>query len=248
MPVETPTADLVRQLSRVGLRPDERLVRHILDQGEAARAELIALATNIPALHEELPASLGPLHALRLLGELPDVSIIAPLLGALPVPIVDPQADVPAQLYATEVLQIIGRIGASAVETLWSIADDMGQSLAARGSAINALAYVITYAPEMRDTVIAEARRRMAQEDVDDVMLAAVVGLLAEVGDAESYKPVMAVFRAGRIDQSRIPAAAARQLLLGGGRKDLTCVNHPLWERYDHHGPTFQANDQQPGR
>lgn len=244
MPVETPAADLVRQLSRVGLRPDERLVGHILDRGDEARAELLRLATNIPALHEELPASLGPLHALRLLGELPDVSMIAPLLAALPVPILNPEGDVPAQLYATEVLQIIGRVGAPAVEPLWSIADDASQSVAARGSALNALAFVVTYAPERRDEVVAEARRRMAQEDVDPVVLAGVVSLLAEVGDAESYRPVMAAFRSGKLDQSRIPAAAARQLLLGGGRKDLSCVNHPLWERYEQHGPNFQTNSQ----
>jgi hypothetical protein len=244
MPVETPTADLVRQLSRVGLRPDERLVRHILDQGETARAELLGLATTIPALHEELPASLGPLHALRLLGELPDISMIAPLLAALPVPIMDPQTDIPAQLYATEVLQIIGRIGAPAVDALWSLADDPAGSDAARGAAINAQAYVATYAPETREQIIDEARGRLATEGADPVALTGLVGLLAEMGDAASYPAVMAAYRAGKIDQSRIPAAAARQLLLGGGRKELTCVKHPLWERYDQHGPTFQMKDQ----
>ncbi|MBX0327175.1 hypothetical protein K2Z83_05710 [Oscillochloris sp. ZM17-4] len=241
MPVATPAADLVRQLSRAGLRPDERLVGQILDLGDDARAALIALATDIPALHAEVPACLGPLHALRLLGELAEPSIIAPLLNALPVPIIDPEDDIPASMYANEILHIIGRVGAPAVPVLWEIADDEGVIAQARGAAANALAYVATYAPEVRDAVIAEARRRLTDETLPDVAVAGSVALLAEIGDAPSYKAVMAAYRAGKVDQSLMPAAAARQFLLGGGRKDLACVRHPFWERYDEHGPTFKT-------
>jgi hypothetical protein len=241
MPVETPTADLVRQLSRVGLRPDERLVSHLLDRGDEARSALIALATNIPALHEEVPACLGPLHALRLLGELPDPSMIRPLLSALPVPIIDPERDVAANMYANEILQIIGRVGAPAVPVLWQIADDASVIEQSRGAAANALAYVAAYAPEVRDEVIAEARRRLADEALPSVTISGAVTLLAEIGDAPSYKAVMAAYRAGKVDQAHMPAAAARQLLLGGGRQDLKCVTHPLWDRYDKHGPTFKT-------
>lgn len=240
MPIETPAGELVRQLSRVGLRPDERLVRQILAQGAAARVALLSLATDIPALHEPMPTCLGPLHALRLLGELPDVSIIRPLLAALPIPIEDPEYDIPASLYAQEILQIIGRVGAAALPELWAIADDASVADQSRGAAANALAYVATYAPEVRDAVIAEARRRLADESLPDVAIAGAVALLTEIGDAPSYKAVMAAYRAGKVDQSRMPAAAARQFLLGGGRGDLKCVSHPLWERYDEHGPTFQ--------
>ncbi len=235
MPVDTPVADLVRQLSRVGLRPDDRLIKRIVAEGPAARAELLRLATDIDALHSELPGALGPVHALRLLGELPDVEIIAPLLGALPVPIVDDD-DVPARLYATEVLQIIGRIGAPAVPALWAYADDEANPELTRAAAIGALAYVATYAPEVRDEVLAEARRRLAL-DMPVPLTTGVVTLIAELGDAPSYQAVMAAYKAGRVDKNQAPAAAARQFLLGGGRRDLTCVNHPLAERYDHHGP-----------
>lgn len=243
MPVDTPVGELVRQLGRVGLRPDERLVARIVDQGPAAREELLRLATDIDALHSELPASLGPLHALRLLGELPDVAMIAPLLGALPVPIYGDE-DVPARLYATEVLQIIGRVGAPAVEALWAYADDEGNPDATRAAAIGALAFVATYAPEVREPVLAEARRRLALE-LPVPLATGVVTLLAELGDAPSYQAVMAAYRTGRVDKEQAPAAAARQFLLGGGRKDLTCVNHPLGERYDHHGPHLRGPDQQ---
>lgn len=242
MPLDVPVADLVRQLSRVGLRPEERLVQRIVEHGPAARAELLRLATEVEALHGELPGALGPLHALRLLGELPDVEIIEPLFGALPVPIYDDE-DVPARLYATEVLQIIGRIGAPAVEALLAYADDEGQPELTRAAAIGALAYVATYAPEVRDAVLAEGRRRLALE-LSTPMATGVVTLLAELGDAASYQPVMAAYREGRVDKEQAPAAAARQFLLGGGRKDLTCVSHPLGERYDHHGPHLRAADE----
>lgn len=241
MPVDTPVADLVRQLSRVGLRPEPRLVERIVEHGPAARAELLGLATNIEALHSELPASLGPLHALRLLGEVPDVTMITPLLGALPVPIYG-EEDVPARLYATEVLQIIGRVGEPAVAALWAYADDEANPELTRAAAIGALAYVATYAPAVRDEVIAEGRRRFALE-LPGMLATGLVTLLSELGDTASYQAVMAAYRAGRIDKEQVPAAAARQFLLGGGRKDLTCVSHPLDERYAHHGPHLRGPD-----
>lgn len=238
MPIDTPVAELVRQLSRVGLRPDERLAERIVDHGGAARAELIKLASDIPSLHTALPAALGPLHALRLLGELPDIEMIRPLLEALPVPIND-EEDVPARLYATEILQIIGRIGAPAVPALWALADDESLAELGRSAAISALAYVATYAPAVRDEVLAEARRRLDQTE-SQMLTTGVATVLSELGDAASYAEVMAAYRNGRVSQERAPAAAARQFLLGGGRKDLTCVNHPLFERYDHHGPALK--------
>jgi len=236
MPVDTPTADLVRQLSRVGLRPDPRLTDQIVARGDEARAELLRLATDVEALHGELPGALGPIHALRLLGELPDPAIIAPLLGALPVPVLG-EEDVPARLFATEVLQIVGRVGAPAVAPLWATADDPEQGETQRAAAVQALSYVATFAPEVREAVVAEARRRLADEAQPEAIRTGAAVILAELGDSESYKPIMAAYRAGTIDQGKAPAGAARQFLLGGGRKDLTCVSHPLWERYDQHGP-----------
>lgn len=241
MPIETPVADLVRQLSRVGLRPPERLVQQIIAHGPAARAALLELATDIAALHTRMPEMLGPLHALRLLGELPDVTIIAPLLEQLPVPVWNDE-DVPSRLYATEVLQIIARIGAPAVPVLWAYADDETHPAMARSAAVSGLSFVATVAPEVRDAIIAEVRRRLELEASEPVTTG-LVTVLAELGDQESYRAVMAAYRAGRVDQTQAPAAAARQFLLSGGRRDLTCVNHPLFERYDHHGPMLRDAD-----
>ncbi|GAB4447512.1 MAG: hypothetical protein OHK0015_51650 [Chloroflexi bacterium OHK40] len=241
MATDTPVSELVPQLSRVGLRPDARLVERIVAHGADGRRALLTLATSVAALHDELPAALGPLHALRLLGELPDVEIIGPLLAVLPVPIRH-REDVPPRLYGTEVLQIIGRIGAPAVPVLWAHADDPATSEMARSAAISALSYVATRAPELREEVLAEARRRLEHE-TDMARTTGLVTVLAELGDAESYRAVMAAYRAGRVDQRQAPAATARQFLLGGGRRDLNCVNHPLFERYDHHGPHLRPTE-----
>ncbi len=242
MPLDIPVADLVRQLSRVGLRPDDRLVEHILAYGPSARPELLRLAMCTEALHSEYPADLGPLHALRLLGELPDAEMIVPLLGGLPVAVYG-EEDVPAQLYATELLQIIGRVGEPAVPMLWAYSDDAANDAMSRAAAINALAYVATYAPAVREAVVAEGRRRLALADLTMPIATGVVTMLAELGDAASYQAVMAAYRAGRVDTAHAPAAAARQFLLGKGREDLACVNHPLAERYDHHGPQQETPD-----
>lgn len=242
MPVDTPATELVRQLSRVGLRPDERLAKRIVDMGAEGRAALLELATDIPALHGELPGALGPVHALRLLGELPDPAMIEPLLDLLPIPIVNDQ-DVPARMFATEVLQIIARVGAPAAPVLWAYAEDTSHKASSRAAAISGLSFVATYAPETRDAIVAECRRRFAEES-DEPLVEGYVTVLAELGDRDSYKAVMAAFREGRVSQNEVPAAMARQYLLGGGRPDLTCANHPLFERYDHHGPRFRNPDE----
>ncbi len=235
MRIDTPLTNLVAQLSRVGLRPEQRLVDQILAYGPAARTELLHLATNLEALHTALPTALGPLHALRLLGELPDVALIMPLLSGLPVEIYGDE-DVPARLYGTELLQIIGRIGAPAIPALLAVAHDTTASDAMRSAAVNALAFVAAYAPETREEVLGIARGLLA--DLSATILAtAAAATLADLGDRESYRPIMDAYRNKQLDQERAPAATVRQFLLSGGRQDLSCVKHPLGERYDHHGP-----------
>lgn len=243
MPIETPLTSLVAQLSRVGLRPEKRLVDQILAYGPAARTELLHLATKLEDLHttESVATTLGPLHALRLLGEIPDVDMIMPLLSGLPVEIYGDE-DVPARLYGTELLQIIGRIGAPAIPALMAVAHDTSASDAMRSAAVNALAFVAAYAPETRDEVIGIARGLLA--DLSETILAtSAAATLADLGDKASYRAIMDAYRNKQLDQERAPAATVRQFLLSGGRQDLSCVQHPLWERYEHHGP-FPAQPQ----
>lgn len=241
MPIETPIDLLMRQLSEAGLRPKEHLVKQILAHGEAAVPALAQLATAFGDLHDdEEPLCYGPIHALRLLGELGSPAAVAPLLQALPVPVYEPDeesgyVDVPGTLWGSEVLQSVARCGEEIGPFLWAWADDEQNSLVSRGAALQGLAYVATLR-DQRATIIDEARRRLELGGTPIVM-AGLVNLLADLGDKPSYGVIMAAYRAGIVDQGRMAAAIARQLLLSGGRPDLTCVNHSLWERYEQHGP-----------
>jgi hypothetical protein len=240
MPLDLAVADYVRQLRRVGLRPSERLVQHIVQAGPAAVGPLLELALETDLLYKEEPECYAPLHALRLLGELRPPEMITPLLRALPLE-QDDETNLPDD-WETEVPQIIGRLGAAAVAPLWAIADDAGFAPAGRSAALNALTYATAIDPAIRDEVIAGLRERLARSD-DTTFSSHLVIALANLGVAEAYSDVMRLYREGRIDQEIIPAGAARQLLLTSSDKRLACVRHPLWERYDQHGPFPQERE-----
>ena len=235
MPINTPAADIVQQLRRVGLRPPVTLVERILEQPEAAIFPLLELALDAELLLEEPPKRWAPVHALRLLGELGSTEIIAPLLGAFPLAFEGPEDEAP-NMWATEAPQIIGRLGEAATETLWAWIDDAQRHLIARAAAIESLPFTTAVAPELRDAIIDGFRSRLIEEE-DQKLATLFVNALGRLGAANAYGDVMAAYRAGRIDTEMLPAASARQLLLGGGTSSLACAAHPLWERYDDHGP-----------
>jgi len=234
MAFDLAVGDYVKQLRRAGLRPNEHLVRHILQSGAAAVTPLLALALETDLLHEDEPESFAPMHALRLLGELRSVEIIAPLLRAFPIEQQYPDEELPLR-WADEAMQMIGRIGAPAVAPLWEIVDDDSWHMAARGVALRALTYATLADPATRDDVVAGVLERLPAAD-DNVLAGHLVSALAHLGVASAYKQVMDLYRQGRIEQALIPPAAARQLLLAADSSQrLTCVTHPLWERYDKH-------------
>src|SRR6478672_10058855 len=135
MLLEFGVAEKVKQLRREGVRPSEQLARSITRAGHAAIGPLLTLATDLDLLHEDAPECFAPLHALRLLGELGAIEIIEPLLRQFPVSLDYDQEDLP-QTWVNEVTQIIGHLGAPAVEPLWRIADDDGWNMAARSGAL----------------------------------------------------------------------------------------------------------------
>jgi hypothetical protein len=239
MPVDLAATELVAQLERVGLRPPERLAQQIIRSGPAAAGPLIALATDIEKLHGDEPHCFGPLHALRLLGEVRPSEMIAPLVAQYPIPLEHPDEELP-RLWATEAPQIIARLGASAMDALWATADDPAVHPVGRGVALHALTYLTAYAPETHDQVVAGLRERLRAYD-DPKLLAMLILALGNLSDAESYGEVMALYRAGRVDREALPPGTARQMLLTPSHQRLRCVNHPLWERYDEHGPRPSA-------
>jgi hypothetical protein len=235
MLLELGVAEKVKQLRREGMRPSEQLARSLIRAGVAAIDPLLALATDINLLHQEAPESFAPIHALRLLGELGSTEIIEPLLRQLPVSLEYEDEELP-QMWANEASQIIGHLGAPAVEPLWRIADDPSWNIAGRSGALTALGYVTAVAPETRDEIIATIRERMERSD-DKILTSHLAIALANLGVSDLYPELIAMYRAGKLDQEILPAAAARQLLLSDSAKRLACAKHPLWERYDQHGP-----------
>jgi hypothetical protein len=238
MTVDFELYDHVRQLRRVGLRPPEQLARRIIQAGEAAARPLLELATDADAFEQPPPASFGPLHALRLLGELQSTSIIEPLLDMFPLDngAGEDDGSDPLAAWDAELPQIIGKLGRAAVEQLWRYADGDTHSSPQRAAAFNALAFATAVDPSLRDEVVAGLRERIAASD-DKLLASYALMALCNIGVPEAYGEVMGWFRAGRIDTEIMPPGAARQLLLSKGDARLACVKHPLWERYEQHGP-----------
>lgn len=232
--------DKIHQLERAGMRPNERLWTTIIRSGAAAYPALLELACNVGALHADEPECYGPLHALRLLGEVGQLEMIDTLMGLLPLELEYEDEKLP-QLWAEELPQLVARLGAPAIEPLWALADDTSKQSAARGCALLALGYLTAIEPEAREPIVAGLRERLAAAD-DPAWAGQIVTALANLGAPESYAEVMALYRAGKIDQGIIPAGAARQLLLSASAKRLACAKHPLPERYDQHGPFPSQN------
>jgi hypothetical protein len=236
MTFDLAVGEYVKQLRRAGPRPSEHLVRHILQGGPGAVGPLLALALDNDLLHEDVPDCYAPIHALRLLGELRSTEIIAPLLRALPIEQEYPGEELPI-LWADEAAQMIGRQGVAAVEPLWAVVDDPEWDMAGRGMALAALTYATSVAPELRDEVVPEVLKRLGQSD-DARLTAHLIAALAGLGAGPAYQQVMDLYRAHKVDTSIIPSATARQMLLAPGPASrLQCAQHPLWERYDRHGP-----------
>lgn len=239
MSLETPVHNLVQQLKRAGLRPTEQLVERIQAYDSAARDALLRLATDKTSLREPAPVCWGPVHALRLLGEMPDPTIITPLLDTVPVEVYT-RGDA-AEYWASEVLEIIATCGAAAIPVIWSYADDTSHTERSRGAAVQALVLVVVHATEARESVVVETRTRLATCD-DPLMGAFLVNTLAQLGVAEAYQEVMVAYREGRVDTEVMPAATARQLLLSG-KADMS-LHHTFWERYTIDGPFAEERGQ----
>lgn len=239
MPIDLAAGDLVKQLDRAGFRPPEKLAQQILRAGDAARGALLELALRMDLLHEEEPTCFAPLHALRLLGELPSTDMIEPLLEQYPVEL-EHQDEVAPRMWADEAPQMIGRIGRDAVAPLWAIVDDQGRVVQTRGVGLQALAYAATLDPSLREETVAGMRERLGGDDKG--LNAVLIHNLGYLGVSDLYADVMALFRAGKVETEIIAASTARQLLLTPDEKRLACVKHPLWERYDQHGPAPRPN------
>ncbi|MCS6841359.1 MAG: hypothetical protein NZ699_07960 [Roseiflexus sp.] len=234
-------SEYVQHLRRAGLRPSERLVNNILRCGDAAVDPLIETATSVSLLYEEAPVTYAPIHALRLLGELRPLRMVEPLLKSVDAA---PRDMSPARkLWQYEVPQMIGRIGAAAVETLWACVGDPAYTSFERDGALLALAYVTVIDETVRERIVAEMHRRLMESD-DRALNAGIVRAMAYLGLADMYSDVMARYRASAVDQESMSAAVARQMLLASKTSRIADdAKLSLWERYDRFGPFPEPED-----
>jgi len=240
---EIGTAELVRQLRRVGVRPSQRTIDAILQRGDEAVPPLLELALDMDALRQDEPASLGPLHALRLLGELKPAEAAEAILAQFPLQITG-QPGQGAYLWIQEAPQIVARFGAGILPLLTRLAGDEQAPALRRAAAYAALEYLAVTEPAERDAAVAVLRKRLSEE-TDDTARAYIVNALAQLQVRDVYADVMQLYRDKRVDRQFISAADARQLLLGGrGTRQVDCALHTLDERYEQHGP-FTPEQQQ---
>jgi hypothetical protein len=243
MTIDFDTIDYMAQLRRSGLRPSEKLVQRILGLGAAAVAPLLELATDRAALYNAPPTGWAGVHALRLLGEVGSASIVEPLLRAGTMNSGETEEGSAPELWDSELPQILARLGAAIIPQLWAFADDDTNLLDGRSTALITLSYITTVAPETQDEIVAGLRERLSATD-DPLLAGYVLIALGNIGAPDAYAEVMALYKAGRIDRALIGPATARQLLLSKGEKRLACAKHPLWERYDQHGPFARQPNQ----
>jgi hypothetical protein len=229
--------ELVNQLLRIGHDLPEKLAQRIIGYGSVAVEPLLELAVDIDAIEDTIPRCYGPIHALRLLGEMKDLSAIEKLLLAFPIDS-EPDAEVARgtvpDAWDNELPQILGSYGSVAAPILWEFADDSGNELVQRSTAMVSLAFSTAVEPETRAEVVQGLHQRLLAADDPDVA-AHLLLALANLHVAEIYKEVLELYKAHRINTAIIPPGMARQLLLRTSAKTLECSKHTLEERYSQH-------------
>ncbi len=225
--------EYIRQLRTIGAELPIPLAQRIIAAGESALGDLVAMAIDTTALSGPTPLCYAPLHALRLLGEIGSIDMIAPLSHA-PIPATpDRISEQRAAIWDGEVPQMIAKVGPSAHETLVALLDDEHTSNIGHHRVAIALAYMSLAFPDAREAIIATLDARLTTPDSD--RNASVALALANMGVEASYARVMAAYKDGHIAKDAVQPSQLRQLLLSRSSARLGCVTHPLGERYAHH-------------
>lgn len=236
---------VVSQLGRAGLRPSERQWQIIREAGVAAQPALLNLALDVDLLAQPEPASLGPVHALRLLGELapPPESEIERMLRTVP-----PDANLSEQaafIWWQELPQIVARWGRPSYNAAQRVFLDESAGMEQRALAAEAIGYTADLDKDLRAEAVALLRERVHVEGNPYVM-AHVIEALANLRAWKAYEDVMAAYKRGAVDKETLTAADARQRLLADRPNAvLACLHHPIEERYDKHGPFSEEQRQE---
>ena len=233
----TDVEQVIGQFGRAGLRPSERQWEIVREAGAESVPALLTLATDVDVLGQPEPASLGPVHALRLLGELPPPAPdeIQRLLRTVPAS--SELSEQAAYIWWQELPQIVARWGKTGYNAAREVYLDEGAGSEQRAVAIEAMGFAPEFDAELRTDAIAFFRERLASES-DPYVLAHVVEALANLRAWKTYEYVMEAYKRGAVDKETISAADARQRLLSNKPNPiLACLHHTLTERYEKHGP-----------
>lgn len=225
----------INRLRQAGLRPPQASWDAVLQLGTAAIPSLLDLALDTALLKGSEPAAYAPIHALRLLGQLPAGEHAERVLREAEH--VDETAGEASFVWYSDLPQIVASWGAAAMPGIRNVWDDAAAVSVVRSAAAEAMSYAVAVEPALRAEVIESLRRQLATEP-DASVGGNIVAALANLRAAEAYSEVMAAFRRGAVDREIMNAGTARQLLLGQQENTrLACVHHSLAERYDQHGP-----------
>lgn len=225
--------EYMRQLRTLGPDMAIPIAAHVVETGTDAVAPLTALAIDTELLVGPAPLCYGPIHALRLLGELDSSAAIGALIHA-PVPAApDRETEQRTTIWDGELPQIIARNGIGAIDTILALLDDDHTSNVGHHRAALALAYLSYAQPSALATIVAALEQRLTTNNPD--RNASVALALANMGSESSYPAVMAAYKNGSISKDAVQMGPMRKLLLSRSNARLGCVNHPLGERYAHH-------------
>ncbi len=240
MMTETQLQRLAGRLYQANLLPPDELIEKLLAQGDAVRPILLAIATDTSALVGDEPECWAPLHALRLLIEMPDESIIEPILSILPVPWSGAEDD-PGIFWAQEAAHVLAACGDTAVPQLWQWFDDPAHNVYSKIMVLETLVIITLSHPEIREELIARFRELLADSDDITIRSQAVRGL-ANLAVRDAYAEIMQAYREKRINTDLLPPAEARQRLFGKPAEELGGALLGFWARYDIYGP-FDPDD-----
>lgn len=226
----------VARLLQAGEKPSAAVVSQLCHQAESVRPAIQELAASTALLRAPEPRCFAPLHALRLLPEMPHPDNVIAVLQQLPLPL-DETSHVAAVRWARDAINIIAEHGPDVLPLLWAWADDESHPTHSRGAAVHAALFIVQAHP----ATAAEVRRAVSERFVaylaagatDTLYMTFLAHAAVTLQLREHYTALMGAYKVGQIDHTLMPAATARQAIYGQSDRE-PFVPVGFWERYSH--------------
>lgn len=221
-----PPLDRLLRLGSLYTRGDDWRDYRQMGLGPEHVADLVRMAGD-PALNyadEDDPWVYAPLHAWRALGQLAAPEAASPAVQVL--------AQLPDDDFASDELpEVLGMIGAAAVEPVAGLLADPAQDEEARMSASRALHEIATRHPELHDRCVEVLTRQLERwADQTEELNGFLIDSLVELGAVEAAPLMQAAFEAGLADPSIRGDWEDVQVDLGLLEERLTPRPPPPWK------------------